>query len=224
MAEGFFMRAVVVAGGALPHPEIDRASIRPDDLLLAADGGGRHCLALGLHPAAVIGDFDSLTPAETQSLAAAGAVLVRHPPRKDQTDLELAVRYASERGATEIVILAGLGGRWDQSIANLLVAGAGGLERLRLTLLDGPQEIHPVRAGAPFEVRGRPGDVVSLIPLAGDARGVTTEGLEYPLRGGTLPFGSTLGISNSLTQPVARITLQHGLILCTIWHLEADGS
>ncbi len=218
------MRAVVVAGGTLPHPEIDRASIRPDDLLLAADGGGRHCLALGLHPAAVIGDFDSLEPAEVQALAAAGADLIRHPPKKNQTDLELAVRHALERGATEILILAGLGARWDQSIANLLVAGASGLEGLRLTLLDGPQEIHPVRAGTPLEIRGRPGDVVSLIPLAGDARGVTTEGLEYPLRNGTLPFGSTLGISNSLTHPVARITLDQGLILCTILHLEADGS
>jgi len=218
------MRAVVIAGGAWPYAEMDRASIRPDDLLLAADGGGRHCLALGLHPAAVIGDFDSLEPAEVRALAVAGAALIRHPPHKDQTDLELAVRYALERGATEILILAGLGARWDQSIANLLVAGASGLEGLRLSLLDGPQEIHPVRAGAPLEIHGRPGDVVSLIPLTGDARGVTTEGLEYPLHNGTLPFGSTLGISNSLTHPVARITLRQGLILCTILHLGADRS
>ena len=216
------MRAVIIAGGALPHADIDRARIRPDDLILAADGGGRHCLALGLRPAAVIGDFDSLEPPDVLALEASGADLVRHPPRKEQTDLELAVRYALERGATEIVILAGLGARWDQSIANLLLAGAPGLEGIRLEIVDGPQEIYPLHAGDSLELRGRPGDVVSLIPLSGDARGVTTAGLEYPLHDGTLPFGSTLGISNSLTAPMARVTLKDGLLLCTILHLAAN--
>jgi thiamine pyrophosphokinase len=217
------LRAVIVAGGALPHAEADRGHVRPDDLLLAADGGGQHCLALGLRPAAVIGDFDSLGPREVQALQNLGAELVRHSPRKDQTDLELAVRYALEKGAEEILILGGLGARWDQTVATLLLAGAPGLGKARLRILDGPQEIHSLRPGEALEMRGAVGDIVSLIPLAGDATGVTTQGLEYPLRAGTLPFGSTLGISNSLAEPLARITFEHGLLLCMILHLAPSG-
>lgn len=213
------MRAVIVAGGAFPHAQADRAHIRPDDLLLAADGGGHYCLSLGLSPAAVIGDFDSLAPEELRALQDLGAALVRHPARKDQTDLELAVRFALEHGADEILILGGLGERWDQTIANLLLVGAPGLGQAHLRILDGPQEIHSLRAGEILELHGQIGDIVSLIPLSGDARGVTTQGLDYPLQDGTLPFGSTLGVSNSLSQPVARITFEHGLLLCTILHL-----
>jgi thiamine pyrophosphokinase len=216
------LRAVIVAGGAFSHAQADRSHIRPDDLLLAADGGAGHCLALGLHPAAVIGDFDSLEPEELQALQDSGAALIRHPARKDQTDLELAVRFALEHGIDEILILGGLGERWDQSVANLLLAGAPGLAKVRLMILDGPQEVHPLRAGEALELHGAPGDIVSLIPLAGDARGVTTRGLDYPLRDGTLPFGSTLGVSNALSQPVAWITLEHGLLLCTILHLASS--
>jgi thiamine pyrophosphokinase len=215
------LRAVIIAGGAMPHPEQDRAHVRPDDVILAADGGARHCGALGLRPAAVVGDFDSLAPSDLEALQAAGAELLRHPARKDATDLELAVRLALERGASEILLLGALGERWDQSIANLLLAGAPGLEGVDLVIRDGPQEIRVLRAGGSLELSGRPGDVVSLIPIAGDARGVTTEGLEYPLSDGRLPFGSTLGISNSLARSSARVSLGQGLLLCTVFHSSA---
>jgi thiamine pyrophosphokinase len=201
------LRAVIIAGGALPHADIDRGRIRPDDLILAADGGGRHCLALGLRPAAVIGDFDSLEPPDVLAFEASGADLVRHPPRKEQTDLELAVRYALERGATEIVILAGLGTRWDQSIANLLLAGAPGLEGIRLEIVDGPQEIYPLHAGDSLELRGRPGDVsIPLQRRGGDLRARYLSRRHPALR-------LDAGHRQLLTAPMARITL-NGLLLC----------
>jgi thiamine pyrophosphokinase len=212
------LRAVIIAGGALPHPEQDRAHIRADDLLIAANGGARHCRGLGLRPSAVIGDFDSLDDEDLHHLRAFGAELLRHPARKDQTDLELAVRLALERGAGEILVLGALGARWDQSLANLLLAGAPGLESASLVIRDGPQEIRPLRAGDSLKLSGSPGDILSLVPIAGDALGVTTEGLEYPLIRGTLRFGSTLGISNSLVGTSARITLEQGLLLCVIFH------
>ena len=63
-------------------------------------------------------------------------------------------------------------------------------------------------------IEGQEGDTVSLLPIAGDATGITTEGLEYPLQCGALKFGSTLGISNVLTAPVARVQVERGLLLC----------
>jgi thiamine pyrophosphokinase len=211
------VRAIVVANGLLgpDAPEAVRAlALGPADRIIAADGGAAHCRALGLRPDVAIGDFDSLSDAELAALEAAGAQVVRHPAHKDQTDLELALRWAVQNGADDIVVLAALGGRWDQTLANLLLPALPGLEGVRLRLVDGPQQIYLIQRETRIE--GRPGDIVSLIPIGGPARGVTTEGLEYPLNGGTLPFGSTLGISNVLVGASARVTVAEGIVLCVV--------
>ena len=212
------MRAIIFANAALQEPELARADMQPCDLLIAADGGALHFRRLGLTPAILIGDFDSLDAAGLEEFRAAGTEIIRHPARKDYTDLELALRYALEQGAEEILVLAALGQRWDQTLANLLLPAAAELAPVRISLMDGPQEILLLRNGGQLEVRGRPGDTVSLIPLGGDARGVTTHHLEYPLSQETLLFGSTRGISNVLLAATARVTLQEGLLLCVIIH------
>jgi len=56
----FSKRIIIFANGDLPNPEKARALIHADDLIIAADGGTRHALALGLTPNVIIGDLDSL--------------------------------------------------------------------------------------------------------------------------------------------------------------------
>ncbi len=89
------MRAVIFANGSLNLP----VALSPGDFIIAADGGAQHCLALGLIPAVVIGDLDSLTPADLEALEAQGAEIVQFPARKDFTDLELALKHARSSGA-----------------------------------------------------------------------------------------------------------------------------
>ncbi len=217
------MRAVIFASGSLAHPELDRAHLRPDDWLIAADGGARHCHALGLLPRTLVGDFDSLSPSDVEAYRQQGVEVVPHPRRKDETDLELALRLAADRGAAEALVLGALGQRWDQTLANLLLPAAPGLEGLAVRVIDGPQEIVALRAGQSLTLEGQPGDTVSLIPLAYDAR-VTTEGLEYPLRRGLLPFGSTLGISNTMLSRHAHVRADDGRVLCMIIHHSLERS
>lgn len=212
------MRALIFANGALNDPQDARKAIQPDDLVIAADGGLHHLLALAHPPDVLIGDLDSLTEDEVGDLDAAGAEIVRHPVRKDATDLEIAVRFALERGAGEVVIFGAVGGRWDQSLANLLLAASADLTGAHLRVVDGPQEVQLVRAGETLEIEGQAGDTVSLIPLLGEARGITTSGLAYPLQGGTLRFGSTRGISNTLEGAHARVHLEEGMLICAIIH------
>ena len=215
------MRAVIFANGVLSVPV---AAPLPGDLVFAADGGARHCLALGIIPAVVVGDFDSLEPAELAVLERNGAEVVRHPARKDFTDLELAIQLAVERGMQEIQVLGALGARWDQTLANLLLPAAVALQGVRISLVDGPQEILLIRAGETLEIRGRPGDIVSLIPLNEDAAGISTAGLEYPLAGEPLYFGRTRGISNVLSAESGRVSLESGLLLCVVIHMgQAPG-
>ena len=214
--EGFALRAVIFANGPIRFPALDRAHLRSGDWLIGADGGAHHLRALGLIPQTVIGDLDSLSPSDLLALEQAGVEILRHPPDKDQTDLELALRLALARGADQALVLGALGDRWDQTLANLLLPAAAGLEALALRLVDGPEEIVPLHAGQQVQIEGSPGDTLSLIPLGGEARGVTTRGLEYTLTGGRLPFGATLGVSNRLIGPTAVVRLQHGLVLCIL--------
>jgi thiamine pyrophosphokinase len=213
------MRAIIFANGILTDPAQARAVVQPGDLIIAADGGARHLQALQLTPEALIGDFDSLSAEELAALESSGAQVIRHPARKDYTDLELALEYALARGASQVQILAALGNRWDQTLANLLLAGSERFSGAQINLLDGPQELHLLRAGQTITLHGQPGDTLSLIPLAGDAHGITTHDLEYSLKRETLGFGSTRGISNVLLGSSARVELGEGMLVCVVIHM-----
>jgi thiamine pyrophosphokinase len=208
------MRAVIFANGEFPNPQHTLELFRPGDLVIAADGGTRHALAAGIVPHVIIGDLDSLSPDEQERLETDGAHIVRFSPRKDETDLELALQYAAREGATEIVILAALGGRLDQTIANLLLLAMPELNGIEVRVVEGAETAFLIQDQALIE--GRPGDTVSLIPLGGDAVGVTTEGLEWSLHQDTLHFGPARGVSNVLTTEQARVCVQQGLLLCVV--------
>jgi thiamine pyrophosphokinase len=214
------LRAVIFANGALDDPPQTLSALQANDILIAADGGARHCRVLGLTPAVVIGDFDSLSADDLAQLERDGTKVVRYPSRKDFTDLELALQHAMSLGADEIIVFAALGARWDQTLANLLLPAAPGFEHVSIRLLDGPQEITLLRAGETYTLNGQAGDIVSLVPLGGHATGITTTGLEYPLTDGTLYFGATRGISNVMLGDQATVQLKAGLLLCTIIHKE----
>ncbi len=199
---------ILICANGLAAPE---TPLPPADGIIAADGGARLCETLRVRPQTLIGDLDSLTPAEVTRWETAGVAVHRYPVDKDQTDLELALHLAVAQGATEISVLGALGGRWDQSIANMLLLAHPRWRDLPVTLYDGPQRVFLIhRRGS---VQGRIGETVSLIPLAGDAIGVTTRGLAYPLEDDTIPFGRALGVSNRLTAPRAEITVRQGLLL-----------
>jgi thiamine pyrophosphokinase len=205
------MRAIIFANGDPSDPEIVKHWAAQADLIIAADGGMRNALSVDVLPHVVIGDLDSLDEADRAQLGRSEVQLIVYPTRKDYTDLELALQYAVQQGATEIIILSALGGRWDQSLANLLLLTLPELAQVPTRVVDHHLSIQVIRDRA--EIAGRVGDTLSLIALKGDAHGVTIEGCEYPLHNATLPFGSTLGISNVLAQNTARITVKQGQIL-----------
>jgi thiamine pyrophosphokinase len=220
------MRAVIFANGEFPDAGETRDLLRPDDLVIAADGGTCHALAAGVIPHVVIGDLDSLSPDERARVEAAGSQVIRFSPRKDETDLELALLHAARQGATEILVLAALGGRLDQTIANLLLLALPELKGRDVRIVAGAQTAFLIHAGHAGHggpggndgalIEGQPGDTVSLIPLGGDTVGVTAEGLEWPLHEDSLRFGPARGVSNVLTAEQARVRVRQGLLLCVV--------
>jgi thiamine pyrophosphokinase len=188
-------------------------SLPVDSLVIAADGGARHCLKLGITPQVVIGDFDSLTDKEIETLSANGVEFIRHPVEKDETDLELALDQAFQMGATEVTLYGLLGGRWDMTVANLLLLAAPRYAEIKFRIIDGATTAFILRGGGILELDAQPGATVSAIPLNGAASGITYQGLQWPLENATLPFGTPRGVSNAVVGSEVQIFLEEGTLL-----------
>lgn len=206
------MRALIAINGTIEDYAAISAQLRPDDYLVGADGGTQHLLALQRVPNVVVGDLDSLPAAVVDALVAQGVRIERHRREKEQTDLELAIERAIADGADEIILIGALGGRLDQTLANLLIL-AQRTWTARVRVLEGAQVAEIVRGPGQLTLHGAPGATVSLIPLSSTVEGITYTGLRYPLDDATLPFGSTRGVSNEFAAAEANIAIRAGVAL-----------
>jgi thiamine pyrophosphokinase len=204
-------RIVILANGNLPDIEKARTILRQDDFILCADGGTRHASSLHLQPALVIGDLDSAGEATLQALRAEGVAIEQHPRDKDETDLELAIARALEMEPEEIVIVAALGGRLDQTLGNIALLSSIRHPSPDIRLDDGVEEVLLCRDQS--RVHGRSGDIVSLLPWQGAVGGIHTTGLKWSLRDETLYPEKTRGISNEMTGHTASIQVRSGMLL-----------
>jgi thiamine pyrophosphokinase len=190
-----------------------RLDLTADDRIFCADGGTYYALALGLVPERVIGDLDSLSPELVVELEMAGVQLCRYPVDKDQTDLELALQLAIAEKPDEILLVAALGGRLDQTLANILLLTQPKYASAQLSLVDGPQWATLMRGPKTMTIQGQPGDILSLVPLSPVAKHVNLSGVVWPLTEATLTFGSTFTISNALADEKATVHIGEGNVL-----------
>jgi thiamine pyrophosphokinase len=206
------MRATIFVNGLIAdYPQAERW-LRADDYLVCADGGTRHCLALGRKPHALVGDLDSIEPAVLAQLSETGIEIERHPTAKAKTDLELAIEFAIHKGASELLLLGALGGRLDQTIANLLLLARSDWP-IPISIAEGNELAQVLRGGERLTVQSPVDSTVSVLSLTEQVTGITYTGLEYPLDDFTLKLGSTRGMSNVVSATPATITIRTGLLL-----------
>ena len=184
---------------------------RPDQGI-AADGGSRHASTLGLKIDLIVGDLDSIEDSQRETLQAQGAQFKHFKAEKNETDLELALLRAVEHRASEIAVVGIVGDRLDMVLANIHLLTLEALLPIRTEIWIGRQTAWLIRPPGE-EFTGAPGDTLSLIPLKGDAIGVTTTGLAYPLQGETLYFGPARGISNVMEQNACCVDFEAGILL-----------
>ncbi|MBL77419.1 MAG: thiamine diphosphokinase [Acidimicrobiaceae bacterium] len=200
--------ALVVTGGPSPA---GLADLPARELVIAADRGAEHALALGLEVDLVVGDLDSIDPDTLVRLQEGGTRVEHHPADKDETDLELALAAALEAGATSATIVGSASGRLDHALG-ILLAGAGDRwAGLRIDLRIDAARAWIVRDR--LEVHGEPDTVVSLLAVGGPATGVTTTGLRWRLADAVMSPGIAVGLSNLMTGPTATVTVGTGTLL-----------
>ncbi len=215
------MRAILFVNGTVTDYAALARLIEPADRLIAADGGTHHALAIGRTPHAIVGDLDSLEPAMLAELSTQSVHIERHPPAKNQTDLELALDYTLQLAAHEpisaILLVGMLGGRLDQMLGNVLMLAQREWP-LPLILVDGHTHAQVLRPTAPITLQAAIGDTVSVLPLSDTVTGITYTGMRYPLENHTLQLGSTRGISNEVVAVPATVRIGTGKLLIVETH------
>ncbi len=201
-------RCLIVCAGQIEPGDLLDAGLTGQEYIIAADAGYLACRGLGLTPHVIIGDFDSAPLPDT------GIPVITHPVEKDDTDSMLAVKHGLGLGYTQFVILGGLGGRLDHTLANIqtlhYLAQAGGQGFLH----GGNTTLTTVRNGS--LTLGRQPGIVSVFALDGPCRGVTEQGLYYPLQDAILTGSFPLGVSNFFIEDTATISVKEGTLLVAL--------
>lgn len=206
------MTVLVFANGDLQEKEWLAPFLEAASAIIAVDGGLGHLLELNLFPQTVVGDLDSLPDGVQDELESRDVEVLEHPEDKDETDLELALLHAAANYDEEIVIVAGLGGRLDHLLANILLLVHPDLQERSIRFQTEHQRIWLV--GSHTHISGEPGDTVSLIPLRGDVHVNSSRGLRWPLDNEVLHFGPARGVSNEMLNEVASVSVASGHLLC----------
>lgn len=195
--------------GASPETKSWQEGIKESfDYTICVDGGLELAKKWGLKVDYVVGDGDSYGGAFPKDISREN-----YPCEKDETDSQLAIEKALEIGAKEIVFCGFLGGRLDHTLANLALAfSAFSLNDVSCYFQEEWGFCYLADKKTKV-IGGSSGDMVSLIPLFEDVRGITTEGLKYPLLNETLYWQQSRGISNELLVDKAAITKKEGRLL-----------
>jgi thiamine pyrophosphokinase len=211
---------VVVFSGGDRLSEAAAARLVPGAFVVAADSGVEQAQAHGWPVHVAVGDFDSVDPAALARAEAAGARVERHPAAKDATDLQLALQVAVDLGAREVVVADGGGGRLDHLLGGLLALADEAWADLRVSALVGPARVFVVRGR--LDLDAELGELLTLLPVGGPARGIVTRGLRYPLLDEDLDPGSTRGISNEVVDRQPWVTVGQGVLLAVLPGPDTD--
>lgn len=204
--------ACIVTGGTLSQQFLSEYLAKHrESLLIVVDGALEVTHRLGLLPDYIVGDFDTVD----RSLLSFydEAIILRHPPEKDQTDTELAIETALQAGCDSLVFFGATGSRLDHSLANIFLLQGLLKQNIEAVILNENNKLYLKNKGFTLKRKEACGDYVSLLPLTGTVEGVTLTGFKYPLQSYTLHREKTLGVSNEITAEEATVELTKGILI-----------
>lgn len=197
-------RALIIGSGEV-HPEKLKELLHQSSFIICADGGASALLSRDVLPDILLGDFDSIEPEILSHYKDRGVEIIKYPSEKDETDSEIALEIAKDRGYTSIDFIGGMGTRFDHTLANAMLTQKALDEGMDLRLHDKTNLIMALRT---IKIE-KSHMYLSMIALTKDCV-VSIEGVKYPLRHVNIAPGSTLGISNEIVDEKASIQLHSG--------------
>ncbi|PID75041.1 MAG: thiamine diphosphokinase [Desulfobacterales bacterium] len=209
-------KVIIFANGSVEKTDRFFPVVKDADHIICADGGAVHSDAMNLLPNILIGDMDSVPQQILERFRQHGVITKKFPTAKDCTDLELAlahaIAYLGENGSGTIHIIGGLGGRWDMSLATVLLLARADIEQQKI-FIHGDREVICALYPGKHTVYGEPGQRISFLPLGGDIEDVTLTGFCYPASKKDLKAGTSLAVSNSFIEKEGKIEFSCGIML-----------
>lgn len=205
------MKCIIMANGDYGDIQNYRWLLDEADIILCADGGANYAYQMGVLPAYIVGDMDSIKPQVRAYYEGHKIPFKKYPQRKDFTDTQLILELAEELGASEIIFVGSLGKRLDHTLSNLYCGAELALRGKKVWHYSSDCSAYLVNTE--FTVEGEIGDKVSVLALSDMARGVYEEGFEYPLENVILEKWNPYAISNVLREKRGVIRVQDGLLL-----------
>jgi thiamine pyrophosphokinase len=207
------MRCVIIANGDLEYTSDIIKIIKNAQMIISADGGARHLRTLNISPHVMIGDFDSINPDNYSFFKKKEIKILNFPLKKNHTDTELCVSYALKNKASDITLLGVTGSRLDHTLANIFLLKKLAKLNIQARIINKHNEIFMVTNF--IELKGKPKELLSIIPVTQDVTGVTLTGLEYPLKNASMQMGDSIGISNVFKESVVSISIKSGVLIVT---------
>lgn len=209
------MRIIIIGNGEIKDKSLISDNINNDDIIVCCDGGLNYAFEEGFMPKCIIGDFDSVSEQILNFFKNKSVHIREFPKEKDCTDMELCLEFSIELAKTinadEIIILGGLGSRFDHSLANINILVKAVKNGVKASLVNENNKIYIINKE--IEITGKKGDLVSLLPLTEKVLNVKTSGLYYELDGKDLNFGVSLGVSNVMTGDKANVKIDDGYLI-----------
>lgn len=188
--------------------------IKKNDFIICADKGYVYAKSAKIKPDILIGDFDSLNIDLPDDIN-----IVHYPSEKDDTDTMLCLKYALDRDFEEIVLIGGIGGRIDHTIANIQAMAYTldnwqGNDRYqkRISMIDDKNWIIMLKNNA-ISLTGHEGQLLSIASFTNESKKVSTTGLHWNLREATLANTFPLGVSNFFEDTKVTISVGDGTLL-----------
>ena len=206
-------RCLIIGAGDLTLSEIQK---QEHDLVIAVDGGFSYCKILEIEPDIIIGDFDSIGQEEHNIIIQLKKDnpenIIQLSVEKDDTDMLAAIRYGVDKGYRTFQIYAGMGGRLEHTIANIQCLlylknqGATGY------LMDGNGMIFVIKNEKISFQKSMEG-YLSLFSMNHEAKGVTIQGMKYPLQDDTITNDYPIGISNEFIGQEGSVQVENGVLV-----------
>ncbi len=200
--------ALLLCNGEMPPGELLRDLAASAETVICADGGANGALRLGIIPATVIGDFDSIEDDTRRELAERGADFI-HLERQDDTDFEKALLHLEAVGPRRVVMAGVTGGLLDHTLGNMSII-LRHMRLLRMVLYDTHYRIDVIDGDTRFS--SIPGERVSIVPLR-PSRGVRYEGLRYQYALPVMAMGVGEGTCNEAMETAFTVHVEDGALL-----------
>lgn len=171
---GFSPRAVIVDAGDFPVSPVPLSWLRGCRHVVCCDGAADRYIAGHGVPWRIVGDCDSLS-AEVRKRYAS---IIRRFSDQETNDQTKSVNYLVERGQTPIAIIAATGMREDHTIGNISLLVDYHRRGIEARIYTDYGVFIPATDDEIFHVPA--GTQVSIFNFG--ARGISAEGLRYPLR------------------------------------------